>query len=61
MLLFNRKLSVSPLTTHIPLSQISKKINKSKIVSKVEIINNFYKNIFKKKPKFANEKYEKYR
>ena len=53
MLLFNRKLSVSPLTTHIPLSQISKKINKSKIVSKVEIINNFYKKIFKKKPKFA--------
>ena len=53
MLLFNRKLSVSPLTTHLPLSQISKKINKSKIVSKVEIINNFYKKIFKKKPKFA--------
>ena len=53
MLIYNKKLSVSPLTTHIPLSQVSKKINKNKIVKKVKTINNFYKKIFKKKPNFA--------
>jgi len=53
MLIYNKKLSVSPLTTHIPLSQVSKKISKLKIIKKVKIINNFYKKIFKKKPNFA--------
>ena len=50
MLIFNRKLSVSPLTTHIPFSQINKKITKSKIIRKVKIIDNFYKKTFSKKP-----------
>ena len=50
MLIFNRKLSVSPLTTHIPFSQINKKITKSKIIRKVKIIDNFYKKTFNKKP-----------
>ena len=53
MLIYNKKLSVSPLTTHIPLSQVSKKISKLKIIKKVKIINNFYKKIFNKKPNFA--------
>ena len=50
MLIFNRKLSVSPLTTHIPFSQINKKITKSKIIRKIKIIDNFYKKTFSKKP-----------
>jgi len=41
MLIYNKKLSVSPITTHIPLNQVSKKINQYKIVEKVKIINNF--------------------
>ena len=53
MLIYNKKLSVSPVTTHIPLSQVVKKINQNKIVKKVKIINNFYKKIFNKKPNFA--------
>ena len=53
MLIYNKKLSVSPLTTHIPLRQVSNKINKSKIIKKVEIINNFYKKIFNKNPNIA--------
>ena len=53
MLLYNKELSVSPLTTHISLKQVSKKISKSKIVRKVKILNNFYKKVFKKKPKIA--------
>ena len=53
MLIYNKKLSVSPLTTHIPLSQVSNKMNKLKIIRKVKIINNFYKKIFKKNPNIA--------
>tara|TARA_Y100000590_G_scaffold453911_1_gene599781 strand:+ start:5620 stop:6591 length:972 start_codon:yes stop_codon:yes gene_type:complete len=53
MLIYNKKLSVSPITTHLPLSYVSKKINKSKIVKNVKIINKFYTKILKKKPKFA--------
>jgi 4-hydroxythreonine-4-phosphate dehydrogenase len=53
MLIFNKKLSVSPITTHIPLEQVSKKIKKKNIIKKVKIINNFYRKIFNKKPNFA--------
>ena len=53
MLIYNKKLSVSPITTHIPLNQVSKKINQYKIVEKVKIINNFYKKFLNKKPNFA--------
>jgi len=53
MLIYNKKLSVSPVTTHIPLSQVNKNISQNKIVKKVKVINNFYKKVFKKKPNFA--------
>ena len=53
MLIYNKKLSVAPVTTHIPLSQVNKKISQHKIVKKVKIVNNFYKKIFNKKPNFA--------
>ena len=53
MLIYNKKLSVSPLTTHVPLKQVSKKINKSKIIKKIKVINNFYKTNFNKKPNIA--------
>ena len=53
MLIYNKKLSVSPVTTHIPLSQVNKIINQYKIVKKVKVINNFYKKVFRKKPNFA--------
>ena len=53
MLIYNKELSVSPITTHIPIIQVSSKIKKSKIVKKVKIINTFYKKIFNKKPNFA--------
>ena len=53
MLIYNKKLSVSPITTHIPLKQVSKKINQYKIVEKVKIIDNFYKKFLNKKPNFA--------
>ena len=53
MLLYNKKLSVSPLTTHIPINKISKNITKKKIINNIKTINNFYKKNLKKKPKFA--------
>ena len=53
MLIYNKELSVCPVTTHIPLSQVNKNINQNKIVKKVKIINNFYRKIFNKKPNFA--------
>ena len=53
MLIYNKKLSVSPITTHIPINQVSSKIKKSNIVKKIKIINSFYKKIFNKKPNFA--------
>ena len=53
MLIYNKKLSVSPVTTHIPLKQVKNKINKLLIIKKIKIINNFYKKIFNKKPIIA--------
>ena len=53
MLIYNKKLSVSPLTTHIPLKNIHKSITKNKIINQVILINKFYKKKFKKIPKIA--------
>ena len=53
MLIYNEKLSVSPLTTHLPLKKISKKITKKLIIEKVKLIDIFFKRINKKKPKIA--------
>ena len=53
MLIYNKNLSVSPLTTHLPLKLVSKKINKNLIIEKVKIIDNFFKNRMRKKPKIA--------
>ena len=51
MLIYNKKLSVSPITTHLPIKYVSKNINKSKIIKKIKSINNFLLKIFKKKTK----------
>jgi len=53
MLIYNNKLSVSPITTHLPLSDVSKKITAKKIIYNVKLIENFYKNKLNLKPKFA--------
>ena len=50
MLIYNKKLSVSPLTTHIRLKDVSSKIKKSKILNNVNLIYNFFKRNFNKKP-----------
>ena len=53
MLIFNNKLSVSPITTHLALKNVHKHISIKKIYQNVLIINEFFKNNFKKKPKIA--------
>jgi len=53
MLIFNKKLSVCPLTTHLPLKSVVKKITKKNIYEKTNLINNFYKKYFGFKPKIA--------
>jgi len=53
MLIYNEKLSVSPITTHLPLKYVTKKITKQLIVKKIELLDSFYKNFFKKKAKIA--------
>ena len=42
-----------PLTTHIPLKYVAKKITKRKIVKSILLLNSFYKKISKKDPKIA--------
>jgi len=53
MLIYNNKISVSPITTHLPLKEVNKKIKTNMIVKKINIINNFYKKYFNQKIKFA--------
>ena len=53
MLIFNKKLSVCPITTHLPLKVVSKKITKKNIINKVTLIDNFYKKNLKFKPRIA--------
>jgi 4-hydroxythreonine-4-phosphate dehydrogenase len=53
MVIYNKSLSVSPITTHLPLKYVSKNIKKSQIVNKVKTINSFWQKRFKKKPKIA--------
>ena len=53
MLIYNKKLSVCPLTTHLPVKYISKKINKIEIINKVKLIDNFWKKNFGQKVKIG--------
>ena len=53
MLIYNKKLSVCPVTTHLPLKLVTKKINKKLIVDKVSLINSFYIKNFDFKPRIG--------
>ena len=53
MLIYNKKLSVCPITTHLPLRNVHKHISKRKIIEKTILVNNFYKKKFKRKPRIA--------
>lgn len=53
MLIKNKNLSVLPITTHIDVKEISKKINSKKIIKKVISANAWLKRYMKKKPKIG--------
>ena len=53
MLIYNKSLSVSPITTHIKLNDVVKNISKKKIIDKTLVINNFYKKRLKFRPKIG--------
>ena len=53
MLIFNKKLSVSPLTTHLALKNVHKEVTKQRIYKQVGLINDFYKKEFNKLPRIA--------
>jgi 4-hydroxythreonine-4-phosphate dehydrogenase len=53
MLIFNKKLSVSPITTHLAIKNVHKHISKQKIYTHIKLITEFYKKNFKKNPKIA--------
>ena len=53
MLIWNKKFSVSPITTHIDLKDVSKNLKSKIILNKINTINDFFKRIFKKRPKIG--------
>jgi len=53
MLIYNKDLSVCPLTTHLPVKFIAKKITKKLINKRLKMINDFYLTNFKIKPKIG--------
>ena len=53
MLIFNKKLSVCPLTTHLPIKSVTKNIKKQNIIEKVKLIDSFFKKTLNKKPKIG--------
>ena len=53
MLIYNKELSVSPITTHIRVKQVSKKLSKKLIINKLLTINKFFLKNLKFKPKIG--------
>jgi len=53
MLIYSKKLAVTPIVTHIPVKKISQKLNVKKIVNQIKEIVFFYNKYFKKKIKIA--------
>ena len=53
MMIYNKKLSVVPISTHIPVREIAKKLSGKIIEKKIIIVNNFYRKLLKRKPKIA--------
>ena len=53
MLIYNEKLAVSPLTTHVPLKKVTQLVKKKKIIRDIINIYKFYKLTLKKQPNIA--------
>ncbi len=53
MLIFNKNLSVCPITTHLPLKNVTTQINQKTIEEKIDLIDKFYRKIIGVKPKIG--------
>ena len=53
MLIYNKELSVCPITTHLPIKFVSKKINRKLLIEKVILVNDFFVNNIGFKPKIG--------
>jgi len=53
MMIYNKKLCVVPLTTHVEVKNITKKIKKNLIKVKILAFNKSYRNLFNKKPQIV--------
>ena len=53
MLIYNKNLAVSPVTTHLPLKLVAKQINKKNIQIKIKLIHEFYKDNLNIKPRIG--------
>ena len=53
MLIYNKNLSVCPVTTHLPIKLVNKNVTKKLIKEKIDIIENFFKKNLNYKPKIA--------
>jgi len=53
MMIYNKKLSVVPLTTHLEIKNVTNKIKFSLIKTKILILNKYYFQLFKKIPRIA--------
>ena len=53
MLIRNDKLSVCPITTHIDIKDIRKKLKKDLILNKIQTIDRYFKKNYKFKPKIG--------
>ena len=50
MIIRNKELMISPITTHLDIRSISNKINKKLIITKINVINSWFKKTFKRQP-----------
>lgn len=53
MMIYNKRLSVIPLTTHLDIKRISPKLTKSLIIDKIKTARTWYKKKFNKEPSFG--------
>ena len=53
MLIYNKDLSICPITTHLPIKKVSKYISKDIIKKKIQLLDLFFKRYLKKTPRIA--------
>jgi 4-hydroxy-L-threonine phosphate dehydrogenase PdxA len=53
MLIYNDKLAVSPISTHLPIKLVKNYINKKNIIENITLVNSFYRNNIGIKPRIG--------